>query len=198
MARPRKIGNTDDTIELVIIGGIAVGGYLFVIKPLMNAFSSVTPAQQALLDSVTNTPPNSSPFNYQYGDIANDYNGFSGTYSSNQDLFTNIKSVYDNFVSQGQNPSIGSDDYENAYVWGEALNNAFKWYYVDVNAVLQTFAQFQNKTDVANTAAYLYYNYGKDLVTLVTHGVGPLPQIFNGIPLSNWLTIIQNVNSLPA
>jgi|SRR5579872_1133730 len=177
------------TGDLVKWGALAAGAYFLVVKPIMNELG-VDPADKNTIDSVSSLDPTANPFNLNFT-----YSTKSTDQSNPGDYWQQLKSLGD---SQGWSAFDPNNDLNNIYVWGEIVHNGLNWWHnVDVNGIDNVFSQVTSQGQVGDIANYLYYNYNKDLWSLLTRGEGIIPIIPNGMPSSDLANIVKKIEALP-
>ena len=189
----RRIGAQGDETEDIIKYGLLLGAAaIFIIKPLLNTLG-VTSEDAATVASVNTLDPTQNPFSYQFAPLAEE-NYWNDQSDPEQQYFQEDLVTYG---QQGDTLNPLAPTY-NLIVNAEAINNAFGYFAYDADTVLSIFNSLQTQTDVAYIAAYLYFNYQKDLMTLLTNGrYAPIFGLTSGLSKTDLAIIINHVMSLP-
>jgi hypothetical protein len=193
MAARRRIGAQGDETEDIIKYGLVLGALgLFVIKPLLNTLG-VSSADSDTVAAQNTVTPASNPFSYQFQPFIDLYYPGGNTASEQSDMQNGLQEYQQQGVVSTQVPP----DYQ-LIEWAEAINSAFGYIGYDADTVLSIFNSLGAQTDVAYMAAYLYWNYGKDLMTLLTNGrYAPIFGLTSGLSKTDLALIINHVKSLP-
>jgi hypothetical protein len=184
----KKIGDVGE--DLVLIGA-GIAGFFLVLKPLLNIFQE-DPQDKASIQNQKTIPPASNVFSPQYAPFVANFNANpsiqpDGSVLTMQQFWQVIKANND----AGQPTMLNG---VNIAGLGESLLSALSAWVLatDSNAVFGVFTGLPNKTAVAGIAAYLYYNYGIDLLTALTGSIFKV-----GLSPADLATLINQVNNLP-
>jgi hypothetical protein len=174
--------------DVILTGGLLVGIYLFVAKPLMNMFGS-SADDEAKVKEVDLLSPTDSPFSSGFGAYRDLYQWASPQQETQ--FYVDIKNQYDDsLIQSGHQYDIARD--------GETVNDAFGfWHNARVDDVMAVFKSLQRQTDVSEISAYLMANYGKDLWTYLKDGYTFLPNLKNGLSDKNLAIIANYIENLP-
>jgi hypothetical protein len=185
-------GNNDETEDLLFKVALAAGAYFFVVRPIMNELG-VNPADTATVNSQINSSAASNPFSASFTPFVSQYqsNWSSSAGFTEQAYFAQFQQAY----NDGQTSLNGSTS--DLAVYAETINNSFGYILHDTNTVMAIFNELQYQTDVAWISAYLYYNYQKDLLSLLTNGAWTLFGLKSGLSDTDLATCINHVLSLP-
>lgn len=189
-------------LQAALIAGIAY----FALKPLLNIFDS---ADKDYVQSVEALPASQNAFSYMfqpYLDVYTTKNGrnrFGSTgekqyWVEMREMLLRMPGVYsvfdevlglDNYVFQNGDPDI-------AYL-AESLIKAVSAPFIgDSDEALRIFGLVESQVTVAAMAAYIYYNYGWQLLPFMSDGnTGFMP--FDGLRSSVIADIVKRVYSLP-
>ncbi|MGH7954832.1 MAG: hypothetical protein ACREOZ_02605, partial [Gloeomargaritales cyanobacterium] len=143
------------------------------------------------------TVPSLSPFSYLYQPLQNIFliNAPRDASGNAYTLQSYCKALAQLYLNNSTTPT-GNAQVDGAVLASEAiyaaLNPAFS-IVTDQNAIMNAFYSLTEKTQVALTSAYFYYNSGNELFSSIQ---GTLFK--NGLSDANLATVITFVNALPA
>ena len=206
----KKIGSGD--IDVLLIGGLAVGAYFFVIKPLLGGLGLSTDPTISAEQQLAGT---ANPFNYQFQPFVDFYNnnvpqivtGGGGNFITNlfypaQTGLISNPTVQQFFQYLKANPGAASPwgyiDTADYSARSESLYNALSVSAInplstsDQVAALSALSGLSNQLQVAFIANYFWWNFQTDLLTFLNGSI-----VKSGLTSSNLVEIINYVNSLP-
>lgn len=173
----RRIGEIDPaTEEVLIAGGLVVGAYLFVIRPIMGSLGLTGEDSQSLTD-LANTSPGDNPFSI---------------------YFDNLQQL-DTSWAQQTAAQYDADPHQVlcSYILdAEKIRGSFGWLIIDENTVRSVFSAIPSQDYVSRMAQYLYYGRGVDLWTLMENGQSWVP-FSRGLYDKELADILRLVKSVP-
>lgn len=184
-----KVNGTEG--DALVIGGVVVLSYFLVVKPIMNLLGG-NPEDQQTISNQANQAPAENYFSLQYQPFVDNFNAnpsfnTDGSRMTMQQFFKIIKANNDDgtpIMLNGVNIAQLGEDLESALspwvVWTNSTD------------VISVFSELTNKTQVSSLAAYVYYNYGKDLLSQLQGSI-----FKTGLSPADLSTLINRLDALP-
>jgi hypothetical protein len=219
MVRKRRLSGAGDdiTLDVVLLGGVAVAAYFLVIKPLLNSLGVSDPASTATVQAQLQVPPSSNPFNYQFQPFIDFYNNNTPTITTNDGL-SPLQSILQPFGSgavANTNPTIQQffislkSNPPSQSPWGfidavglsgiaESVYNSLsvspvnQLFASDQTAAMSAVLGFTNQLQMAFIANYFWWVFSTDLLTFFQGNV-----FSGGLNPANLAVLITTVNNLP-
>lgn len=184
----KRIGDVEG--DVMLTAGIVVVGVIG-IKYLLASFGSSAEDSATVANQHTVTPAQ-NPFNPSFQPFLDNWNA----YQQGNTVADGMTTFYAEFQA-GTLPA-GTDSFQIA-TWADTLKSALSvWNWtVDTNAVFSVFSQMVSQIQCANLAAYVSYNFNKDLLTWLHYGGSPVPWVPNGLSDSQVAIIVNQINALP-
>jgi|SRR5579862_3343364 len=185
----KKIG---DLGEDLVLGGALIAGFFFVLKPALDLFGA-NPEDVATIDRQKAQAPTANCFSYQFAPFVNNFNANP---SYNQDGSVMSMQTYYQIVKANNDagtPVLGLNNINIAQLGENLISALSPWVLAtDSNNVFAVFGNFNNQTQIASMAAYLMFNYNKDLLSMLTGSIFKV-----GLGPADLATLIHQVNALP-
>lgn len=201
--------------ELLFKIALAAAAYVVVVKPLLKTIG-LDPADTNLVDSTQTQASPGNPFSPLFIPAVQWVTAKSGGQSPST-YYANMKSAYEQSASTGLQttfefvmplyswllPSfttptgLTGDYYNDVPILAEAVKGSMGAWVENTDRIKWVFSQVTSQIEVSMIAAYLSYNYGKDLLTYIRDGFLSFSWLKGGIGDANIAAIIQHVNTLP-
>jgi hypothetical protein len=183
----KKIGSIEE--DVILIGGLGVAA-VFGIKYILASFGASDDEKNKVQDQA-NTTPAQNPFSPSFQPFLN-------YWSINQTPGISVQDGMQQFYALYQQGTASGEAFQIAQ-WADTLSSALSvWNWkTDVNAVFSVFNQMISQTQCAALAAYVSYNFNKDLLQWLHYGGSAIPWFPNGLSISQVAIIVSEVNSLP-
>lgn len=188
----KRIGEIDEDI---IIGGVLLAGaYFFIIKPLMSTFGD-DPADTNTVNTQTNKDATDNPFDPNFFPFLDWFN----TTQSSSDIQGYMADIQQKYLYHNPQPLDPNSLPYKAAKAAEDLITALQWinFTPDTDTVISTFNQVTSQVEVGFIAAYINYNYSKDLLHFLRYGGNLFAAFPNGVTEAQLAQIINKVNALP-
>lgn len=201
-----------DNNDYLIKTAIGLGLGFLVFKPLLEKIGLLDSAEKQQVDDMINSPAIINPFSYQYGPLLDVDAPRQKGYPTRADMWKAAKTYFETFPGvwdlfdtilrvDGFTPS-SSPGYlggtEDIAYYGELIRKAVNDIpTTNTDDLRKAFNMMQSKVSVAAVAAYLFYNYGIDLLPYIKGGNPMLPFGLSDAGNADIAAIIDYVNALP-
>jgi hypothetical protein len=183
MAKGSIIG--DETEKIIVAGGLAVGAYLFIVKPILAKLGLEDNQDKKDIEALD---PSQNPFSIHFdpGD---------GTVTDDEVLAAG--------EAVNENPAdffVSGDNYNMAVYIAQKVYDSMNLNGVDNDAIIAAFQEIQSKKDVSAMAVYFELQWQADLWDYLTKGWRVLGGLFGsqgGVNSDTLTRIVDYVKQLP-
>lgn len=207
----------DDIGDSLIKTGLIAGAVFLIAKPLLDKLGVFDSEGKQFVEAAQSLPLSQNPFSYLFQPFQALYNkpgvatnkdsryqfsgGEAAYWKSVKDQFVRDMAENGNFDFFGgvnlDGYQLHGDEMDTAYYGEKILDSMDLWSHVDTGDIAAVFNAQPSQIRVAAIAAYLWFNYGKDLLPYMDQGSPWAPFNLNGVPNTVLGTIVKNVFNLP-
>jgi hypothetical protein len=185
--------------DTLIYGGIALGAYFGIVRPILQAAGIDDPANVQTVNNINTLDPSENPFSYLFQPLVDYYQPLYDQQAggSAQAYWQGYKQAYDAQYN-GNPPALGTTSFDIA-ILSEQLKNAISfWHTPDSATITGIFNLAPTQRFVASMGAYFQFNFNVDLLTFLKGGKVFILVLQWGLTDNDLANIVNHVLALPA